>query len=96
MTKTSFERSVQSKEEKQQIESVAMKRIVVKRKRKGINGYSYQQQNCHKETATQGAGEQTTYRKAQLELTDSNYISDETQRSVPEEPYIYIKHIIMQ
>ena len=42
MTKTSFERSVQSKEEKQQIESVAMKRIVVKRKRKGINGYSYQ------------------------------------------------------
>jgi len=39
MTKTSFERSVQSKEEKQQIESVAMKRIVVKRKRKGINGY---------------------------------------------------------
>ena len=93
MTKTSFERSVQSKEEKQQIESVARKRIVVKRKRKGI---SYQQQNCHKETATQGAGEQTTYIKAQLELTDSNNISDETQRSVPEEPYIYIKHIIMQ
>ena len=35
MTKTKFERGVQNKEEKQQIESVARKRIVVKRKRKG-------------------------------------------------------------
>jgi len=34
MTNTKFERSVQRKEQ-QQIESVARKRIVVKRKRKG-------------------------------------------------------------
>jgi len=35
MTNTKFERGVQSKDEKQQIESVARKWIVVKRKRKG-------------------------------------------------------------
>ena len=49
-------------------------------------GISYQQQTATKETVTQGAGEQTTHRKAQLELTDSNNISDETQRNIPEEP----------
>ena len=42
MTNTKFERSVQSKEEKQQIESFARKRIVVKKKTKGLMGISYQ------------------------------------------------------
>ena len=54
-------------------------------------GISYQQQNCHKGNSnTRGSGIDNIQKStAQLELTDNNDISDETQRNIPEEPYTY-------
>ena len=61
-----------------------------KKKTKGLIGISYGRTCRRGNSNTRGSGIDIIQKNTtQLELTDNNDISDETQRNIPEEPYTY-------